>query len=248
MDKVSIIMPAYNAESTIQDAISSVISQDYKDWELIIIDDGSVDKTAKVVKDFAKLDPRIKFVQQENGGPASARRTGLSIADGRFLAFLDSDDYWLGSKLKVQLEFMTSKNIAFSFSKFRRINTDGSRIGHLIKIPNKLCYRDLLKNTAVATSTVVLDRSLINKIEIKDTYYDDFVLWLSLLRNGTVAHGVQVDLMRYRVLKGSISRNKIQSSKEVWKVYREVENLNIFYSGYCFVHYAFAAFKKYSKF
>lgn len=248
MDKVSIITPAYNAELNISQAINSVLSQRYDDWELIVVDDGSTDETANVVEGFLSIDSRIRLIRQENGGPASARRTGVSTAEGRFLAFLDSDDYWLEDKLKTQLDFMKIENAAFTFTRFRRINADGSRVGHLVRIPNRLRYCDLLKNTAIATSTVVLDCSLVSSIEIKDTYYDDYALWLSLLKKGIVAQGVQSDLMRYRVLERSVSRNKLNSSHKVWKTYREVENLNIIYSGYCFTHYAFAALKKYLKF
>ena len=248
-DLVSIITPAYKAARFVGDAIKSAIAQDHRNWEMIVVDDLSPDDTAARVNEWAQADPRIKLIKQPvNRGPAAARNTSLAHSSGRYVAFLDSDDYWLPGKISSQLEFMRAKDAAVSFTAFRRISEDGSRVGRLISVPSEMKYSQLLGNTAMATSTVIIDRSITGPIEMKPVYYDDFVLWLSLLRQGHIAVGLNEDLMRYRVVGKSISRNKKKSAAEVWKTYRTVEGLGLPRSAWCFFNYSARAWLKYSRF
>ena len=93
LPKVSIIIPTYNRANLLPRAINSVLNQTFKDFELIIVDDGSTDNTRKVVKEFEEKDSRIKYIWQENfGGPAKPTNTGLKISKGKYIAFLDSDN------------------------------------------------------------------------------------------------------------------------------------------------------------
>lgn len=245
---ISIVTPAYKAAAFVGEAIRSVQAQDYQNWEMLIVDDGSPDNTAEVVVSFAEADPRVKLIQQKNSGPAMARQRALTAAHGRYIAFLDADDYWLPGKLSHQLAFMRAHHAAVSFTRFRRISADGRKQGHLVAIPERLTYWQLLSNTAIATSTAMVDRGLTGPFSMKKTYYDDFALWLDLLKRGFVAHGLQEDLMRYRVVGKSVSRNKGKSAKMVWRTYREVEKLGAVYAGWCFANYAVRAFLKYRYF
>ncbi len=248
MSLVSIITPAYKALAFVGEAIRSVQAQDFADWEMLVVDDGSPDGTAAEVDRYAAADPRVKLIRQPNAGPAMARQAALDVATGRYVAFLDSDDYWLPGKLGRQLEFMAARDAAVSFTRFRRINQDGSQLGHLISIPDWLDYRGLLCNTALATSTVIVDRERTGPFRMTNTYYDDYALWLNLLKRGHVAHGLQEDLMRYRVLSQSVSRNKGKSARMVWRTYRETERLSPPVAAWCFAHYALNAWRKYRNF
>jgi teichuronic acid biosynthesis glycosyltransferase TuaG len=246
---VSIIMPAYMAADFIADAIESVIIQDYSYWELIIVDDGSSDGTSDVVRSYCESDQRVRLIVQKNSGPAVARQVALKFSRGQFIAFLDSDDIWLHGKLSLQLKFMQDNACGFSFTEYRRMTLNCSKVGYLIKIPDYLNYKKLLSNTAIATSTVILDRFIVEDIKIQDTYYDDYVLWLSLLRSGVIsALGFHADLMRYRVVTGSVSRNKLRSSVMVWRIYRNFEKLDILTSAWHFFLYSINAFIKYRNF
>jgi teichuronic acid biosynthesis glycosyltransferase TuaG len=248
-DLVSIVMPAFMASKYIDSAIQSVRSQKYQNWELIVVDDGSKDDTADIVKYYAVQDTRIRLIKQQNSGPAIARQTAINFSSGRFIAFLDSDDEWLPEKLNLQLDFMKTQSSCFSYTEFRRISSDGSKVGMVIKVPKVMNYRKLLSNTAIATSTVILDRHKIGQITMTNAYYDDYVLWLGILRSGgCVALGLNEDLMRYRVVCNSVSRNKVRSSLMVWLVYRQIERLGFFYSIWCFIGYAFHATLKYKNF
>ena len=109
-----------------------------------------------------------------------------------------------------------------------------------------MTYRQLLGNTAIATSTVLVDRAATGEFRMTKTYYDDFVLWLGILKSGHVAYGLNEDLMRYRVMGGSVSRNKLKSARMVWHTFREVENLSKVTSMLHFISYAYHAIRKYS--
>lgn len=246
---VSIIMPAYRAESTIGESIKSVILQTYPAWELLVADDCSPDNTAEIVASAMAHDPRIVLLRgTKNQGPAQARNRALSHARGRWIAFLDSDDVWLPDKLERSIEYAQSWQAALVFTGFRRISDDGKTVGAYQSVPASLAYHDLLGNTSIATSTVLIDRVLTGDFKMKNVYYDDFACWLEILKRGNLARGLNLDLMRYRVVKGSVSRNKLRSAKEVWKAYREVENLDLITSMLSFIRYAINAYLKYRKF
>ncbi|WP_411037479.1 glycosyltransferase family 2 protein [Shinella sp. BYT-45] len=247
-DLVSIITPAYKAASYIGETIRSVQAQTHGAWEMLVVEDGSPDDTWKVIAAHAQADPRVKLIRQENAGPAMARQKALDHASGRYIAFLDSDDLWLAEKLERQLAFMRERSSAFSYTAFRRITADGSVTGRLIEVPAEMTYRRLLGNTAIATSTVLIDREKTGPLQMTKTYYDDFVLWLAILRRGHVAHGFNEDLMRYRVLGQSVSRNKWRSMRMVWATYRQVVGLDPFSAGAAFAGYAWHAWWKYRKF
>jgi len=247
--KVSIVTPAYNAARFVGDAIESVRRQRHSDWEMLVIDDCSRDDTREVVRSYSRKDSRVRLIEQAtNGGPARARQAGLNAASGRYVAFLDSDDLWLPAKLERQLSFMQDRDAAISFTQFRRISADGGQTGRLIQVPEYLDYHKLLRNTAIATSSVVIDRRKTGPFSMIVTYYDDFVLWLQILRRGFVAHGLQEDLMRYRVASGSWSRNKLRSALWVWRTYQNVEKLSLPYSAWCFAGYMWNAVSKYRSF
>jgi teichuronic acid biosynthesis glycosyltransferase TuaG len=148
-------------------------------------------------------------------------------------------------KLEQCLEFAYARDAAFVFTGFRRISAVGGEPGRYIGVPKNLNYRNLLGNTAIATSTVMLDTSRTGQIRMRKTYYDDFDCWLQILKKGITAHGLNVDLMRYRVMEKSISRNKGKSALKVWRAYRDLERLSIPMSIWYFIQYSFRGVLKY---
>ncbi|HET8744127.1 MAG TPA: glycosyltransferase family 2 protein [Ramlibacter sp.] len=248
-DLVSIITPAYKAAAYVGDTIASALAQSYGEWEMLIADDCSPDDTRAVVAQWAERDPRVRLLAMtRNGGPAAARNAALAQAQGRWIAFLDSDDLWLPAKLERSLAHAQANGAALVFTGFRRISFDGSRTGDYIGVPRTLTYRQLLGNTAIATSTVLIDRAQCGEVWMKPVFYDDFACWLEILKRGFVAHGLDEDLMRYRVMPRSVSRNKKRSAQEVWKAYRQVEGLGPLTSAWHFTSYALHALRKYRQF
>jgi teichuronic acid biosynthesis glycosyltransferase TuaG len=246
MPHVSIIMPAYNAEATLEETLASLYAQTFPDWELCIVDDASKDNTAAIIKRHAANDSRIKPIfLAKNGGAANAQETSLQAGTGRYAAFLDADDCWLPQKLEKHLAFMTAKKAPMSYTAYRRVNEDGSEVSAIIHPPAFMNYEKLLKNTAMASSSMIIDRDITGPFHIKQEGFYDLASWLSLFKQGHVAYGLDEDLMRYRVRFGSDSGNKFAAMKRVWHIYRNVEHLSLPYSVYCFAHYGFnAVFKR----
>ena len=245
MPLVSIITPSWNVEHLIGETISSVQAQTLGDWELLIADDCSTDNTPAMIESYAAKDPRVKLIRQpRNGGPALARQAAIEQAQGRFIAFLDSDDLWLPAKLERQVAFAREHRAALSFTAFRRISEDGAVTGRLIAVPKSLTYDQLLKNTTIATLTALVDRDIAGNIVMKNEGYDDFCLWLSILKPGHVAWGLNEDLARYRVRGVSVSSRRMRAAGWVWHIYRNVERLSLIKSAWCFAHWSARAWLK----
>ena len=235
----SIVMPAFNAVQYIECAIKSVQAQTYREWELIVVDDGSSDGTTDVVRALAVSDSRIKLIELPgNSGAAYARNAGIMLATGRFIAFLDSDDVWLPEKLDVQLNFMMENKVAFSFTSYFRMDRYGNECG-VIGVPSKVDYRTLLKTCVIGCLTVVYDTMLIGKVNMPSgTGREDFATWLSILKRVDYAFGINQTLAKYRVYDDQSSARKTQMAMENWRLYRNIEKLSLPTSLYYFSHYA----------
>ncbi|EPL1602607.1 glycosyltransferase family 2 protein [Acinetobacter baumannii] len=238
MNLVSIITPSYNSAKYIGKTIDSVISQTYKNWELIIIDDCSIDSSVDIIKDYENKDKRIKLIQlKENSGAAVARNTGIQLARGRFIAFLDSDDSWLPEKLEKQLEFMLINNYYFTYTSYFKINENNEILGTMY-IPSKVNYSQLLKTCVIGCLTVIYDAEKIGKQEFPlIRKRQDFALWLKILKKVDYAYGLQENLANYTIRSDSISANKLNAAKYNWFLYRNIEKLSLFVSFYYFLHY-----------
>ncbi|EJS49437.1 TPA: glycosyltransferase family 2 protein [Bacillus thuringiensis] len=237
---VSIITPSYNASSFIKETIQSVQSQTYTNWEMIIIDDVSKDNTCELIKEEIKKDNRIRLIElQENCGAAIARNTGINNARGKYAAFLDSDDLWLPEKLEKQLTFMENNDVAFSFTGYQIMNQDGTLTDKIVHVPEKINYNGLLKNTIIGCLTVMLDIEKLGKVQMPNIRTrQDTATWLKILRQGHYAYGLDEVLSKYRKVENSISSKKFKMAKMNWKLYREIEELSIPKSAWCFINYA----------
>lgn len=243
---VTIITPVYNSERFIKKTIESVSKQTYKNWELILIDDCSTDNSSEIIQDLSKDDNRIRYIRLEkNSGAAVARNTGLEKAQGRYIAFLDSDDLWEPNKLEKQLQFMMNNDIGFSFTAYKLIDEKGNSLNKIVNVPEQIDYNGLLKNTIIGCLTVMIDRDKIGDFRMPLVRAgQDTATWLSILRNGYNAYGLNEPLAKYRKVKGSISSNKIKALRRTWNTYRNLEKLPLIKSIYVFLCYILNAIKK----
>lgn len=236
---VSVITPAYNAEKYIKDAIDSVLMQTYKNWEMIIVDDGSTDTTVEVISQYE--DTRIKlFKIEKNSGVAVAMNTALEKASGTLIAFLDADDIWKPEKLEKHVEFMLENGYAFSFSAYEIIKEKKNKI---VRAPKSQNYSQYMRNTIIGTSVTMLDLDKIGKdFRMVNLRKDlDSMTWAKLLREGYIAYGLNESLALYRKVESSISNDKWKAAVNHWKNCREVEKLSFFKCLYYFIGYAFNA-------
>jgi teichuronic acid biosynthesis glycosyltransferase TuaG len=222
-DLVSIIMPVYNGETTIGYSIESVIAQTYSHWELIIIDDCSLDDTRRVVLNYT--DPRIKLITQlyNSGSPAQPRNIGLDIAQGQYIAFLDSDDLWFSNKLEIQLNFMKSKSSFFSCTGYQISDSSLHHIKCNYQPPETANYSQLLTNNSVGCLTALINRELIGDMRFPLCGHEDYALWLKLVKKSVVIHGLDNILATYRIQRRSVSSNKLKLMKFYFNIYRNEE-------------------------
>lgn len=243
---VSVIMPSYNASRFIAESINSVLLQTYSHWELLIVDDCSKDNSVEVIQKFTDIDSRVKLFQlKENVGAAAARNIAIEHAQGRYIAFLDSDDVWNENKLRIQLSFMEQNSYAFTFSNYYVMEEDGQKTGNIVRIPASLTYHQYLRNTIIGCLTVIIDKKQIGDFKmplIKSSH--DMALWLLIMKRGFMAYGLKEVLAGYRLVSTSNTAKKWKAVKDVWKVYRKIEGLSVVYAAYCFCGYVLHAVLK----
>lgn len=242
---VSIIMPAYNAEKYIGQAIESVINQTYKNWELIIVDDCSTDSTLEKAYAFEKKDSRICIIKNPlNQGVATSRNKGIEVAQGKYIALLDSDDVWTIDKLERQLELIVDAQIVYCSYDF--IDKNNRMIKKPFIVPKETNFNKMLVSNVISCSTILIDSELIKKNKFNKNYYhEDYVLWMQLLSIPVKAIGDEKVLMHYRQLETSRSHGKTNAAKHRWKIYREALGLDYITCICSFVGYVILGIKKY---
>lgn len=243
---VSVVMPCYNTERFIANSIESVMGQTYENWELLITDGPSSDSTASIVKRYCEQDQRIHLITPtKHQGIAEARYTSIQHSQGRYLAFLDSDDIWVNDKLEKQVKFMQDNGYAFTYGNYEIIDSDGKRIGKTIHNGGIVDYNKYLKNTILGCGSVMLDKEQTGPfIQPADDVNDDMALWCSIMRKGIKAYPMDEVLYLYRIRNDGASSHRFKMVKSVWRVYRKQEKLSLPKSVVCFVGYVFNAIKK----
>ncbi|MCG2460958.1 glycosyltransferase [Flavobacteriaceae bacterium F89] len=224
---VSVITPVHNSEKFIVQCIESVISQTYSNWEHILIDDCSTDGSRDIILSYVEQDPRIKlFKLDKNSGAGVARNTGIELAKGKYIAFLDSDDLWYPKKLEEQLAFMVRNSFFFTFTSYDMVDENGQRLKKIVRTKQEVSYKSALYKNPIGCLTVIYDAETLGKHYMpKIRKRQDYALWLALLKK-TTGYGLDEILSSYRTTKGSISSNKMNLLKYEWKIYREIEQLS----------------------
>lgn len=242
---VSIITPLYNSEKYIAETIESVLDQTYSNWEMIIVDDCSRDNGIKIVEEYQKKDKRIQLYKNEiNKGVSYTRNRAIDLSKGKYIAFLDSDDLWKKEKLKKQIKFMEENDVILSYTAYEKINEDGSNRGKIM-VPDKLDYKELLKNCLINCITGVYKKDFFKDIKFKETQVEDYIFWLEMFKRVEFASGINESLAIYRVKKVSRSSNKINIVKFHWKIYRDIEKLDLLKSIYYYLIYIKRGIKRY---
>lgn len=243
--RISIVMPVYNAEAYLEAAVQSVLGQTYEDWELLLTDDHSTDKSAAIAEELAGRDSRIRVLSQKEGikGAANARNLGILQAQGRYLCFLDADDVWRPDKLEKELAFMKRKDAAFVFSGYEFGDENAVGTGKIVRVPERLNYREALSRTVIFTSTVLFDREKLpdGLLKMPDVPSEDTAMWWQILRAGNTAFGLNENLVIYRRPKKSLSSNKAAAIRRIWGLYRKQEGLSAVKSAWYFCFWAVRA-------
>ncbi len=247
-EMVSIIVPVYRAQAYIAETIAMVKKQTYHNWELILVDDASPDDSAKLIQEMidekSTEAERIRLIRKEkNEGAAKARNTGVALAQGRYIAFLDADDIWFSDKLVKELAFMKQKQAGFAFTAYEFGDENAKGTGKTVTVPEQLTYRKALSRTVIFTTTVIFDTKVIPKelIRMPEVESEDTATWWKILRAGYTAYGLNEVLAIYRRPEKSLSSNKFIAMKRIWNLYRKEEKLTLPDSIFCFCLWAIRA-------
>lgn len=244
---VSVVVPVYNAQKFLEQTIDSVIEQTYKNWELILVNDASTDNSLRIIEKYIAKDSRISMSSfKANVGVAQARNDGTQKAKGKYLAFLDADDLWHKNKLHKQVRFMQNQSCGFTFSGYEFADSTGAPTGTKVSVPQRISYKESLKNHIIWTSTVMIDIHMLGKnpIYMPNIRAEDTATWWQILKVVDNAHGINETLAYYRRTDNSLSANKLQAMKDSWNLYFETEKLGLMSSSYHFMWYGFNAVRK----
>lgn len=242
MVKVSIVTPAYNAQDTIREVYESIKSQTFSDWEWLVVDDCSTDKTFSILADIAAKDHRVRIFQNpKNSKTAHSRNVATKNATGEYIAFLDSDDKWEPKKLEHQLAFMKKNDYSFTYTNYIVKHMNG-KSKHLTPKHNYSDYKKMLKMCDVCCSTVMYDVKKVGKIYMPESFSkcEDYAAWLEKMKEGLVAHRLNESLTIYSYGNPiAISHNKFHLIKHHYRVYHEHLKFGFFKSHYYNLTYAF---------
>lgn len=214
----------FNSETFISETILSVLNQSFKDWELLLIDDKSTDKTLEVIKPFLNKHANIKLIKNEkNQGAGVSRNKGIEEAKGKYIAFLDADDLWKPNKLETQLAFMKTECCDVCYSSYELIDEQGELFNKKIKALPTLSYQKLLKSNYIGNLTGIYNAEVLGKIvSLNLRKRQDWILWLSAIKqSGKPAKGIEETLAYYRIRKDSVSANKLNLVKYNYWVYKK---------------------------
>jgi glycosyltransferase involved in cell wall biosynthesis len=249
---VSIITPVFNASRFLPSVITSVRNQHgLQNYEHILIDDCSTDDSWSVLTNYADSDNRIKIIHLDfNSGPIEARNKGISVARGKYLAFLDADDSWLPDKLHIQTRFMEETGAVLSFTDYRFISEDGELIGRRLCGPNRIgVWKHCMTRSGLGCLTIMINRNIATnfsfvKVDSITDRSEDFLSWLRIIRKYGYVLRVPQDLARYRLVSGSRSSNIILKAQSIWHIYRNVEKFTLPIACLFFLSFALSAFLK----
>tara|TARA_B100000795_G_scaffold269250_1_gene258081 strand:+ start:1780 stop:2553 length:774 start_codon:yes stop_codon:yes gene_type:complete len=243
-DKVTVILPYYKKKIFFTKSFISAINQTYKNKEIIIIYDDKNKKDLKFIKKtISKYKNTRLIINSKNLGVSKSRNKGISLAKGKYIAFLDSDDVWKKNKLELQINFMKKKKINFSHTNYEIIDDKNNRVGKM-HINETLHYDDLLKSCDIGLSTVILKKNIISKNPFPHLKTkEDYVLWLKLSKKHRI-RGLKKSLTQWRKLDSSLSSDIKQKVKDAFKVYYIFEKKKLLQSIYLTIRLIFFAIHK----
>lgn len=245
-DLVSVITPVFNGAKFIRSNVANVATQSISVLEHIVIDDGSSDNTLDILYELQSEFSGLKIISQSNQGAGIARNAGILQAKGKYIAFLDSDDAWLGDKLEKQIGFMEAYDVSFSYGDYDEVDELSNEIISSFKLPETLNYRQLLNGCPIGCLTAAYNQKKLGKVYMPLVRRgQDWGLWLALTRNGVGAKKYPGNYARYNRLQASLSKNKWKKMFDVYQIYSKEEQLNPLRCFYHLIrHFVYASRKR----
>ena len=241
---VSVIIPAYNCANFIHLALDSALVQDVP-MEILVINDCSKDDLDQVMRKYRQY-PQIIYLKNEvNMGVAETRNKGVSLARGKYIAFLDADDYWEKNKLKKQLKLIVEKDMVLCSTARELMNPDGTLTGYVIPVDTEFTFKDLQRHNQINCSSVLIRTEVAREFPMHhDDGHEDYLMWLEVLEKYGKGCAINEPLLKYRITNTGKSGNKWNSAKMTYMTYRYM-GFGFFRSALYFISYAFHGLRKY---
>ena len=225
---ISVIIPVYNGASSLHRSLRSVLRQTLPDFELIVVDDCSTDESADILRGYQELDDRVRvFSTAKNSGPGVARNVGLRNARGEYIAFLDSDDFWMKNKLKQQIRSFENENVILSYTSTVLLNSKGGIVGIVNSLP-KVYLKDMIMLNRVPMSGAMFRSKLNGAEEMPEIRRrQDYAYWISILRkNDGYFSGISDALVGYVKMPRSVSSNTWRNVVDTFRMYVSEVGMN----------------------
>lgn len=247
MPEVSIITPVFNSSKFLEETIASVLNQTFTDWEWMITDDKSTDKSVEIIQKIN--DSRIQLIlSDKNGGAGHARNLSLKQANGRFITFLDADDFWEPNFLEEMISFMKKESTELAYSNYARCDENLNPVIDDFKADKPVTFDNLLKTCRLSLLSSMYDSQRVGKEYFPEgSKREDHVMWLNLLKKIPVGKPLPKTMAKYRMHQSSISRKKSNIVKDQYLVYKDYMNFSTVKSLYYTANWALNGFMKYSK-
>lgn len=247
--RISIVVPVYKAEKTVEKTLESIKNQTFTSWEAILVNDCSPDGSLALLEAAAAEDERFRvYTNETNSGVSYSRNRGVEMARGEWIAFLDSDDYWVSEKLEKQLALAEQyPNCGLFYTGSAFVDSEGTLYDYTLSVPERVSYRELMKQNIVSCSSVLVRKEWLLRYPMEnDGIHEDFAVWLRILREEKEARGVNEPLLVYRLSPHSKSGNKKKAALMTWKTYRFV-GLSFWRSAWNMCFYTLRSLRKYRK-
>ena len=247
--KVDIILPNYNSSEFIEKTIDSVIGQTHKNWNLIIVDDCSDEKTKKILNKYSQnKNIQIVFLDK-NKGAAFCRNHALELSKSEYVAFLDSDDVWFPDKLIKQINFMKKNNYNFTYTNYTPYKGERSidmSNQNSVRPREKYNFESFIKDTSIATSTMMIKGELARKYKFTDTKIcEDYFYKCSISKEIGYAYCLNESDTLYRIRKDSLQSKKLRNLYWIWKINSKFNKLNFFNNLNSVISISLKSLKKY---
>ena len=228
---VDVILPNYNKEKFVEEAIKSVVDQTYKNWKLYIIDDYSEDGSCKVIDKFSNYKNITIYKLYKNKGPSFCRNYCMRKSKSKYISFIDSDDIWFASKLEKQISFMEKDNLSFTYTDYTPFfeKNGKKKIKPRTFLKNNFCFNSFINNSSINTSTMIFERSILGYSKFKKVkLLEDYLFKCDLLKKKNIAKKINENLAYYRILSKSRSSKRFENIYWLWHINKKYNKLGFF--------------------
>jgi len=226
---VDVILPNYNKAKFLDEAIKSVITQTYRNWNLYIVDDFSSDGSVEIINNYSNLN-NVKIIKlNKNKGPAFCRNYAMRMSKSKYISFIDSDDIWTSNKLETQISSMEKQGINFSYTDYTPFFQNGEKkiFKKRTAIRDNFNFETFINNSSINTSTMIIARSILSTHRFKKIKLcEDYLFKCKLLKKNNTAKKINENSAYYRILSGSRSSRRLKNIFWLWYINKKFNKLN----------------------